>query len=124
MAMNYSQEKGETWKTASSYNLSNYLWLILSLAFAAFRNEENGSPDEIYRAYYAKVIEGRSFDEEVKYHANSRRQEIQEILIMRVENSNQSVDMIKAHYLNFTQKLQNAVLSAWKQKRSTVRSQT
>ena len=31
---------------------------------------------------------------------------------MRVENSNQSVDMIKAHYLNFTQKLQNAVLSA------------
>lgn len=91
-------------------NVNHTIWtvffgIMLTLVLAGCRNEEYGSPDETYRAYYAKVIEGRSFDEEVEYHANSRRHEIQESLINRAENSNQSVNKIKALYLNFTQQL-------------------
>ena len=79
--------------------------VVVTFTLVACRDEEGASPDETYRTYYAKVIEGRSFDEDVEYHAKSRRQEVQESLDIRAENSSQSIDMIKALYLNFTQQL-------------------
>lgn len=82
-----------------------FLGLTVMVALAACRDEESASPDESYRAYYAKVIAGRSFDEDVEYHAKARRQEVQESLQVRAANSSQMVEEIETSYLNFTQQL-------------------
>ncbi len=77
----------------------------LIMVLAACRNEERVSPDATYRAYYAKVIEGRTFDQEVNYHAQVRRQEVLKGLQTRTKNSSQTVEEIETLYLNFTQQL-------------------
>jgi hypothetical protein len=79
--------------------------LAVALTLAACRDEERASPDETYRAYYAKVIEGRTFDEDVEYHARSRCKEVQESLNIRGESSGQQQDMIQTLYLNSTQQV-------------------
>jgi len=82
-----------------------FLGLTVTVVLAACRDEERVSPDDTYRAYYAKVIAGRTFDEDVEYHAKLRRQEVQESLQARSANSSQTVEEIENLYLNFTQQL-------------------
>ena len=84
-----------------------FLGLTVTVVLAACRDEERVSPDETYRAYYAKVIAGRTFDEDVEYHSRLRRQEVQEGLQARSANSSQTVEEIETLYLNFTQQLAN-----------------
>ncbi|MBV1868071.1 MAG: hypothetical protein KUG69_09225 [Marinosulfonomonas sp.] len=82
-----------------------FLGITVTMALASCRDEERASPDETYRAYYAKVIAGRSFDEDVEYHAKLRRPEVQEGLQTRAANSSQTIEEIETLYLNFTQQL-------------------
>lgn len=82
-----------------------FLGLTVAMALASCRDEERASPNETYRAYYAKVIAGRSFDEDVEYHAKLRRQEVLVGLQTRAANSSQTVEEIETLYLNFTQQI-------------------
>ena len=43
---------------------------LMVLAFGLVAcDEDRASPDETYRAYHAKVVEGRSFEEDIAFHA-------------------------------------------------------
>lgn len=77
----------------------------LALTLTACKDEDQSSPDETYRGYYAKVIAGRSFDEDVTYHAKSRQEEVLGQLEARSQSSGQSAEVIQNMYLNFTQSL-------------------
>lgn len=86
-----------------------FLMVAMALGFGlllvACREEERAAPDAVYRAYYAKVAEGRSFEEDAGYHAAARRAEVQAQLKAQAEATSRSSEDIEALYLNFTQQL-------------------
>lgn len=80
------------------------LTAFLAFSLTACKDKERASPDETYRAYYAKVIAGRSFDEDATYHAKSRQEEVQAQLDARAQGG-QPIEDIQNMYLDFTQSL-------------------
>ena len=77
--------------------------MIVSLS--ACREEERAAPDAVYKSYYAKVIEGRTFEEDVSYHSKSRVAEIMAQLESGASGSEEATNQIKDLYLDFSQNL-------------------
>ena len=73
-----------------------------ALSLAACEEDEKASPDEAYRAYYARVIAGRTFEEDLAYHSEARRGEVLAQLRSRAEQADRDLEQIKALYLGFT----------------------
>ncbi len=81
------------------------LIMLSVVTLGACREEAKMSPDQTYQSYYAKVIEGRSFDEDVKSHTASRREEVIGMMQSRADGDEQALAATKELYLDFTQKL-------------------
>lgn len=82
-----------------------YLSVVLGLYLTGCKEEIHPSPDQTYRAYHSKVVEGRSFEEELRFHAEHRQREVLDDLKKKAASSDQTVEEIQSSYLNFTQSL-------------------
>ena len=79
--------------------------LLLALVIlTGCREEERASPDATYRDYYAKVIAGRSFEEDAEHQAKARRDEVM-AQIEAQSGSGRTADETRALYLDFTRAL-------------------
>lgn len=79
--------------------------VALALCVAAGGAAASDTPDAVYRAYYAKVIEGRSFDEDIGFHTAARRDEVLAQVRTQAEGSGRTPEEMQTLYLRFTQQL-------------------
>ncbi len=75
---------------------------LVLLAVSGCKEEVSLSPDQTYQTYYSKVIEGRSFEEDLGYHAKIRQDEVLSSLDARSKATGQAEEQIKKAYIDFT----------------------
>ena len=75
------------------------------LVLFACKDEPREAPHVTYERYNQLVIDGRSFAEDVVFHAKARREEIGSDTKRRAKAAGKSIDEYQKLYLSFTQNL-------------------